>query len=278
MSSSTRLSFRRIRTFSSGGSIFKQSSANKSGLSFALDSTMRSGAHDMGVFGTGTLCALTSKRELLTFLRAHHAFYAAMEQHLDAAQTRSGDVWRLFANDLRRAPALQKDILSLGGSMQPAYSSEGTRAYESRLLYAATEEAQPSAPPLLLGHLYTRYLADLFGGSMLGAPARFALGLPNTPHFYQHSDAVSCDRRAYIERLYEALNVAGSGLNDASIKAVVDEATLAFRLNGSVYRESSFGGNVVVMHIGAVIGGARVAVGFAAARLQGEKGDIFGRA
>jgi hypothetical protein len=36
----------------------------------------------------------------------------------------------------------------------------------------------------LLGHMYVRYFADLFGGRALGAPTRMALDLPSTPHFY----------------------------------------------------------------------------------------------
>jgi heme oxygenase len=32
------------------------------------------------------------------------------------------------------------------------------------------------AAPLLVAHFYTRYMADLFGGSMLGWPTKRALG------------------------------------------------------------------------------------------------------
>lgn len=73
----------------STGSIFRDSAANKHGLSHALDGTMRSGAHDMKVFGAGTLRALVSRSALAAFLQAHWHVYRAMEEHLDASRSAS---------------------------------------------------------------------------------------------------------------------------------------------------------------------------------------------
>ena len=66
------------------GSILKTSSANKTGLSYQLDGTMRSGAHDMKTFGAGTLRSLSSLEALNVFFHGHLQFYGAMERHLDA--------------------------------------------------------------------------------------------------------------------------------------------------------------------------------------------------
>ena len=73
----------------STGSIFRDSAANKHGLSHALDGTMRGGAHDMKVFGAGTLRALVSRSALAAFLHAHWHVYRAMEAHLDASRSAS---------------------------------------------------------------------------------------------------------------------------------------------------------------------------------------------
>ena len=73
----------------STGSIFRDSAANKVGLSHALDGTMRSGAHDMKTFGAGTLRALASRSALAAFLQAHWHVYSAMEAHLDASRSAS---------------------------------------------------------------------------------------------------------------------------------------------------------------------------------------------
>ena len=90
-------------------SIFRDSKANKHGLAFALDGTMRSGAHDMKTFGAGTglfgscarhprllmafgqhngagtLRAMVSLDALAVFFASHAKFYKAMEDHLDTA-------------------------------------------------------------------------------------------------------------------------------------------------------------------------------------------------
>ena len=66
--------------------IFKRSKHNKLGLSKVLDDvTMRSGEHDMRVFGTGTLAALTSKSAYISFAASHYHFYNELENRLDDA-------------------------------------------------------------------------------------------------------------------------------------------------------------------------------------------------
>ena len=68
------------------GEIFKRSKHNKEGLSKVLDDvTMRSGEHDMRVFGTGTLAALKSKSAYISFAASHYHFYNELENRLDDA-------------------------------------------------------------------------------------------------------------------------------------------------------------------------------------------------
>jgi heme oxygenase len=262
---------------SSTGSIFRDSVANKSGLSFALDGTMRSGAHDLRTFGAGTLRALCSQSALLRFLEGHRVFYSALENELDNAFGPTAAVWSRFAAELRRTPALQHDCEVLRGLVGAAElpPTPAAAAYAARLRVAGAEDS--AGTPLLLGHAYTRYLADLFGGSMLGWPTKLALSLPHVPSFYLHPPSVVDGRRAFIERFYEALNDAGRTLSDAQMQRVVDEATLAFKLNAELYREGT-GGAGLGMLVGAAAGGLRVLGGHAAARLRGGRRDVFGRA
>jgi len=70
-----------------------------------------------------------------------------------------------------------------------AAPSPATAAYVARLREAALADAAPGGPPLLLAHVYVRYFADLFGGSMLGRPTADALHLPALPRFYVHPPA-----------------------------------------------------------------------------------------
>ena len=138
--------------------------------------------------------------------------------------------------------------------------SAATAAYLARLRAAALADAAPGGPPLLLAHVYVRYFADLFGGSMLGRPTADALRLPSVPRFYVHPPAVAQHRRAYVERAYGALNDAGAALSPAATQRVVDEAHAAFACNAALYREGPGGGGAG-MYAGAVLGGARVVLG-----------------
>lgn len=269
---------RQARRFASTGAIFKDSKANKTGLSHALDGTMRSGAHDLRTFGTGTLRALATRRALLEFLEGHRVFYSEMEQCLDSANGPTSMVWKKFQMLLRRTEALDHDVNVLknlvGESGNNKAPSPAAAAYAARLREASQLEAT-GGTPLLIGHFYTRYMADLFGGSMLGWPTRLALQLPETPRFYVHPQEVANGRRETVEGIYEALNEAGAQLTPAQTKAVVDEAALAFGLNAALYKEG-VGGAGVGMLAGAAVGGVRVAVGHLKDRLSGGRRGVFG--
>ena len=230
---------------------------------------MRSGAHDMKVFGAGALAALASRGHVLAFFQGHRHVYNAMERHLDACAERpspTGDLWRRVGGSLRRGAALESDVAALGGSLQEP-PSPATERYLRQLQTAA---AAPQ--PLLLSHFYVRYFADLFGGSMLGVPTRAALLLPRPPAFYVHDAAVTTDRRAFIEELYRSLNVAGeaAGLDKTGTSALVAEAEAAFALNAELYREAAPVGTGLAGLFGlALVGGARVAGGLAVQALRG---------
>ena len=171
-------------------SIFKNSAANKVGLSYALDGAMRNGSHDMRVFGTGTLAALVSRASLAKFLAAHHHFYAELETRLDDAArgsdpTPSGALWRRFSAELRRAPSLADDVsVLLDDSVSEHAPTPAVAAYVGGIARAAERESSsPDAPPLLIAHFYVRYFADLFGASISGGPPSALSAYPASPSF-----------------------------------------------------------------------------------------------
>uniref|UniRef100_A0A7S0SNZ9 Uncharacterized protein n=1 Tax=Mantoniella antarctica TaxID=81844 RepID=A0A7S0SNZ9_9CHLO len=293
------------------GAIFKTSVANKIGLAHALDGVMRSGAHDMKVFGNGTLAALASKKAYAKFAAAHYHFYGELERCLDDAAagphpTPSGALWAKFSTELRRAPALADDLRDLLGTTPEAHPpTPAVAAYMTRIGEAAKRETAAAAaaaakgggdgdaqPPLLVAHFYTRYLADLFGGSMLGWPTKRALGLPSVPTYYQHdNERVGARRGQYIESVYEAINQASveaaggnggpeggveqrEGLSESAMAEMVVEATESFRLNADIYCEDGRSSKAA-----AVWGGMRVLGGYATERVlnPGEQRNIFGR-
>ena len=136
---------------------------------------------------------------------------------------------------LRRASALSEDLAEVGGT---PHTSPATRAYVAAIDAAAAED-NASGGARLLGHVYCRYFADLFGGQALAVPTRLALALgPGSPRHYDFGAFVSGRRREAIEELYERLNDAGDALAASARDAVVGEARRAFALNVEVYRRA----------------------------------------
>lgn len=271
-------------------SILSKSAANKvpKSLSQKLDGTLKKG-HDMRIFGLGTMASLASCERYGRFTSSMLAVYATMEWHLDRASISSttapgygideqvtefgkpspvGTVWNKFGATLRRAPSLHADLQDVGvhvsekeelGSNFAKRScialSPATAAYVEALNEAGDDDVA-NGGGRLLGHLYCRYFADLFGGQMLRAPTEAALDLPaGTPRHYCFDFEAHGGRRALIEDLYLELNVAGGHLTPDQLDAAVDEALNAFDLNAKVYAEEPG------MYVDAVKGGLNVALG-----------------
>ena len=269
---------------SESSNILTHGSANKTGLSFLLDATLRK-SHDMRVFGLGTAASMASLPRYTRFTQSMHAVYAAMEEGLDGSPSPAvAHVWRAHGGGLRRRRHLEADLVEahalmeargmlgpLGGRASslaaPHALSPATAAYVERIRAAAAAD-RDTGGGRLLGHLYCRYFADLFGGQALAKPYRWALGLgAESPQHYDFgafiSGAGGGGRRAAIEGVYEALNEAGARHlgSDAQREEVVAEARAAFGHNVRVYKE---GGGLLA---DGAIGAARVASGFVRAHL-----------
>jgi hypothetical protein len=179
--------------------ILRDSASNKlsGSLSLALDGTLKQG-HDMHVFGLGTAATLSNRPRYARFTRNMLAVYSRMEWHLDAASSLSSAttsthahnqhhhpvalVWDTFSPTLRRAPSLLADLEDVGVTLSPDEAlslssgrsgggdcnrgvSPATVAYLSALDAAAADDADTGGARLL-GHVYCRYFADLFGGQV----------------------------------------------------------------------------------------------------------------
>lgn len=112
-------------------------------------------------------------------------------------------------------------------SIQP---SAATKAYVARI-----EKVAETQPWLLIGHQYSRYLGDLFGGQMMGGMAQRSLDLEGDKgtSFYQFDDIPST--KDYITDWYERLN--RLELTDEQREAIVDEANYVFALNIAIFDE-----------------------------------------
>ena len=226
---------------SESAAILKNAAANKAGLSKALDATLRQ-AHDMRTFGLGTASSLASRERYLRFTTSMHHVYDTMEQELDASVSPPVQaVWRPFGDDLRRAPNLAADLDDAAADgTPPKHTASPMTAEYMRTIREAAASDNSDGGGRLLGHLYCRYFADLFGGQALGTPTKLALGLRSSPSHYDFSALIARyggHRRDAIESIYEHLNAAGDMLDEAQRTRVVDETRIAFAKNVGVYAE-----------------------------------------
>ena len=225
---------------SESSQILRSGAANKRGLSLALDGTLRK-SHDMKVFGLGTLASLSSRERYSRFTASMHAVYSAMEGRLDASKSAPTQrLWSRFgphcAAPRRSRPTSTRRSAPMSAARVAA--TPATASYVAAIGSAADDD-DANDGARLVGHLYCRYFADLFGGQALAAPTRLALGLgPHSPRHYTFDFGEFGGRRALIEALYEEINTAGERLRDDDQRAaVVREAELAFAHNVAVYRE-----------------------------------------
>lgn len=155
---------------------------------------------------------------------------------------------------LRRRDALEKDMQYYFGDNWRATvkPSAATRKYVARVNEVAKDDST-----LLVAHMYTRYLGDLFGGQMMGGMARRSLGLDpgQGTAFYEFEGIL--DTKGFIDNWYRELNALE--LSDAQKQAIVDEGNLVFALNIELFDE--LGGNPVKALWSLVISQLREALG-----------------
>lgn len=251
-------------------SVHKQLSANKTGLSYELDSTMRDGHHDMVTFGAGFLRSVSSLEEQAHTLESLRLAYLAMETSLDGLDEncRAAVFWKKFGKDLRKADKLEKDVETLSAQIGSgcALRTPAAERYAAAILEVsnnAINNDPRSKGDLLLGHAYVRYLADLFGGTWLGKPTKLVLKLEEQPTFYNTPAHILAGKKAYIESFYQALNDAGSDMGPERWHEVVLEARKAYKYNADIYRENP--GFVM----GAMKGGVMLTAAYVGSRLSG---------
>ena len=209
----------------------------------------------MKSFGLGTLATVSSKERYGGFLTSLHAVYDTMERTLDGAAATpansiAGGCWNAHADVLRREGKIRRDLAQVGvaaprdwaGVEDVKLLTPATREYVARVSLAAEEDGRDGGGRML-GHLYCRYFADLFGGQALKSPTRLALALEEgTPTMYDFNFEEG-ERGAYIESLYVSLNEAGEALGEDGRKKVEDEALECFRLNKELYLEGGIYGD-----------------------------------
>lgn len=147
--------------------IIQGSRANKQGLSLMLDGTLKAG-HDMKTFGLGTAASLATVERYARFTAAMHHVYGTMERSFDASSSPVVvPLWQRFGDSLRREPSLALDLADVSSSAALHSRTPATAAYCAAIEDAAARD-NADGGGRLIGHLYCRYFADLFGGQVSG--------------------------------------------------------------------------------------------------------------
>lgn len=210
----------------------KAESARSTGLALALDDGTRK-SHSMAEntqFVTGFFKGISTRSAFAQLVASLYFVYEAMETAFDGAD--DANVKALDYTELRRVPMLEDDMAYYFGddwrnTIQP---SPGAKAYCERIAAVAKDE-----PHLLVAHMYTRYLGDLFGGQMMSGMARSTLQLDKGKgtRFYEFDDIAST--KTFIEEWYTKLNTLE--LSEEQKAAIVDEGNLVFALNIDIFNE-----------------------------------------
>ncbi|GAA4702997.1 biliverdin-producing heme oxygenase [Pseudonocardia yuanmonensis] len=201
----------------------------------------------MGELSTGLRQATAAVHE-----RAHHSTYMAAlldgrlplsaytllaEQYLAiyGALEAAGDALAadpvagpFVIDELRRVPALRRDVPALGGSVDAPRTLPATETYVARLSEAATDA------PVFVAHHYIRYLGDLAGGQVVGKMLERTYGLTGPGALFYDFAALGSPSR--FRARYRAL-LDAAPWDEIEQRRVMDEAVRGFELNIAVFDE-----------------------------------------
>ncbi len=164
-----------------------------------------------------------SRRGYILYLRNLLPAYQALERELTLHQgTRA--ISRFFRPELARSAAMIRDLEHLHGQDW----QEAVAQLPAATRYANRIAAASAAGPRLIGHAYTRQLADLSGARLLRGLLVRQLELADDEQAFFAFPSIG-DPDKYKAGYRAALDAAGDEVPDSS--AIVEEALCAFRCN-----------------------------------------------
>jgi heme oxygenase len=152
---------------------------------------------------------------------------AEIEKHQDHAI-----VGGIYFPELNRQAALERDMEFYYGKDWRSHVklSSAAQNYIARI-----QEVSATAPELLIGHAYTRYMGDLSGGQMLQKIAQSVLKLEGYQgtSFYNFDQIP--DKKAFKDKYRHVLNTLN--VDDTTAEKIVAEANNAFGFNIKMAQE-----------------------------------------
>jgi heme oxygenase len=161
------------------------------------------------------------------FLWALKRVYAALEAGLEANRA-DPRVAPLVLPVVYRSAALEQDLAFYG-------SPEGQPLASTMRYIEQIERVSQTAPHRLVAHAYTRYLGDLSGGQALKKCIQRAFKLEGTQGVAFYEFEAITELNAFKGQYRVALDTLPMSASEQ--QDVVDEAVLAFQLNGAITRD-----------------------------------------
>ncbi|WP_414753325.1 heme oxygenase (biliverdin-producing) [Anabaena sp. CCY 9910] len=171
------------------------------------------------------LKGVVDRESFAKFLSNLYFVYSELETAIQS-HANNPAIAPIYFPELNRLASLEKDMVFYYGSEWRSLiaPSASAQAYIKHI-----RELSATAPALLIGHSYTRYMGDLSGGQMLQKIAQSTLKLSGYEGTSFYNFEQIPDKKAFKDQYRQALD--SVPVDDATADRIVAEANRAFQFN-----------------------------------------------
>jgi len=171
------------------------------------------------------LKGVVDRESFAKFLSNLYFVYSELEAAIQS-HANNPAIAPIYFPELNRLASLEKDMVFYYGSEWRSLiaPSASAQAYIKHI-----RELSATAPALLIGHTYTRYMGDLSGGQMLQKIAQSTLKLSGYEGTSFYNFEQIPDKKAFKDQYRQALD--SVPVDDATADRIVAEANSAFQFN-----------------------------------------------
>jgi hypothetical protein len=209
-----------------------------SGLSAALNTAAIDDPTIGAAIGVGEVSLLADRERYARVTGKLHHVHATLERALDKCTSPIvRPLWEQYGAYLARTELIRADLEAVG-AYPPAAPSLETACYIQVIEQAAAEDEA-----LLLGHVHSRFVAELAGGASVGWLYRRALGLEAAPARLV-GGAAGLDPRErllLLDDIFGEINRAGQVCTMRQEARIVESARAGCRATSHLYHEEEHG-------------------------------------
>ncbi|MEM9163708.1 MAG: heme oxygenase (biliverdin-producing) [Cyanobacteria bacterium P01_F01_bin.4] len=183
------------------------------------------------------LRGVVEKKSYRKLVANFYYVYDAMEQELERHKDHPV-VSTVYFPELHRKATLEEDLTYYYG---PNWKSQISITPAGQKYVDRIREIANTAPELLVGHSYTRYLGDLSGGQILKNIAQRAMNLSGSDGVAFYEFPTIPDEKGFKDNYRSSIDAAP--VDEATADRIVEEANDAFGINMELFQELE--GNLV---------------------------------